>query len=672
MASSYNSIRCDCCAGTLEYIKEKKVWRCLYCGNEMLRESLQGPDTPLKNVARQAIRNAAVGNLSEALNNLSECEKKDGRYVGTLIARLCVHMFTLITPGGCPDGARNSLTSQLKREYAAILEVDEAISPEEEDLYDFMDGDGSLESSSEPFAALLLTFDAMGDTVHRDFVAQFLKVEAIYHRTLNAHLLRYALYNGQLDMARGILGNTDNLDCKDALLQMLSQFPDAADKGALAQALIQRAGLTGDDHILLEDYLSRTGDSLSTRQEVYCAAARAGVPVSMEVISRFVLDEGGEPAKAAEIVAALCAQKPPDVELYCLIEQIFCRHSAPLARAELEVIAASGLFVSVPVPFLCTMLDRSDLAGADKIALFAAADGFGLDQRAKDAVLSHYLSENRDEPAVRLEVLPALLDRVKTLSTGAVEQYLLTCTTDGDQKPQVVALLLGLELNLSFFRPLLGKYYRGAPDSPPVREAVLSQLREAGFQMDGASLMDLIGEAAPEEMERTVSFVQQMAQSGVRLPGDALSRYLEGAGQGPFHPQMLALLSQSATMISPQALANYVLFGPDDPEAKVNGARFLAQCSGQPLGATPCRVLHLGNQIQCNLFQGYVLTTQDSGATAQQMTDAMAAGHVSLKPAIAVNGVSMSFKSYIQHNRAALNPVTEALCDAHGVFRLFF
>lgn len=672
MASSYNSIRCDCCAGTLEYIKEKKVWRCLYCGNEMLRESLQGPDTPLKNVARQAIRNAAVGNLSEALNNLSECEKKDGRYVGTLIARLCVHMFTLITPGGCPDGARNSLTSQLKREYEAILELDEAISPEEEDLYDFMDGDGSLESSSEPFAALLLTFDSMGDTVHRDFVAQFLKVEAIYNRTLNAHLLRYALYNGKEDMARGILGNTDNLDCKDALFQMLSRFPDAPDKGGLALPLIQRAGLTGDDHIFLEEYLSQTKDSLSTRQDIYCSAARAGVPVSMEVISRFVLDEGGDPDRAAEIVSALCAQKPTDVELDCLMEQIFSRHGASLARTELDAVAKSGVFVSVSVSLLCTMLDRSDLSGADKGALFLAADGFGLDQRAKDAILSHYLSENRDEPALRLEVLPVLLSRVKTLSAGTVEQYLLTCTTDGDQKPKVLSLLLGLELNLSFFRALLGKYYRAAPDKGPVKEAVVSLLSQAGLQMDGASLMDLICGAKPEEIEQTAAFVQQMMQNGVRLPGDGLSRYLEGAGQGPFDGRLVMLLAQSSTAVSPQALANYVLYGPDDPEQKVNNALFLAQRSGQPLGATLCRVIHLGNQIQCNLFQGYVLTTQDSGVTAQRMTDAMAAARVPLNPAMDVNGVSTRFKQYVQHNRAALNPVAEALCDAHGVFRLFF
>lgn len=672
MASSYNSIRCDCCAGTLEYIKEKKIWRCLYCGNEMLREAEAGARDPaLKNVVRQAIRNAACGNLSEALNNLSECEKRDGRYVGTLIARLCVHMFTLITPGACPDGARNSLIGQLKREYDAILEVDEAISSDEEDLYDFMDGDGSLESSSEPFAALLLTFDSMGDTVHRDFVAQFLKAEAIYDRVLNGHLLHYALSNEQLELARAILHNTDNLDCKAALGQMLSHFPDADDKGRLAESLMKESSLTSEDRQMMEDYLSQTGDSLPVRQEIYCSAARAGVPVSMEVVSRFVLDEGGAPDRAAEIVSALCAQSPTDVELYCLVEQIFCRHSAPLALAELRAIAESGIYLAAPPKYLSAMLDRQDLTAQEKEDLFRLGVSFHVDDRGKDVILSHYLSENQDPAQMRMALLPVLLETVSTLSTGAMEHYLLQCTTDGSQKPQVVERLLELSLNKSFFRTLLGRYHQSAPDDPAVKEEIIQRLSGAGLQMDSGELMELICSAAPEEESQTAAFLQRMVENGVRLPSDAVSQYLERAGNGPFQPTLLMLLTTPSSVVRPQALANYVLHAPDQGEDKLHTALELARHTGMPLGSTPCQVVHLGASVTCNLFQAYVLTTQDSGASAHAMAAAMA-DHVKLNPALQVNGVPVKFKRYILDRREKLSPVTEFLCNEQGVFSFFF
>lgn len=665
MASSYKSLRCDCCAGTLEYIKEKKVWRCLYCGNEMRREEEYDGLYTIKNVVRQTIADAAHGKLDSAQKNLSECEKIDGRYVGTLIARLCVHTFTLITPDACPEGAQKGLVSQIEREYKALLAVDSGISAQEEALYESFDG------QAEPFAALLLTFDTMGDTVHRDFVAPFLQAEAVYDRDLNGHLLHYALSHENLDLARVILHNTDNLDCKSALGQMLSHFPDTEDKGALAGALMGQSGLTSEDRRLMEVYLSQTGDSLRTRQEIYCSAARSGVPVSMEVVSRFVLDEGGDPARSAEIVSALCAQTPTDVELYCLVEQIFSRHSAPLALAELGAIAESGIYLAVPPKYLCAMLDRSQLTTEEKKELFSAGVQFHLDARGRDAVLSHYLSENHDSPSTRLALLPVLLEGMRTLSTGALEHYLLHCSTDGDQKPKVVELLLGLELNLSYFHSLLGRYHQTSPDAPEVTEAVIQLLSSAGLQMDSGQLMELLCTAPPQEESQTAALLQRMLENGVRLPSDAISQYLERAGQGPFQPSLMVLLDTPSSVLRPQGLANYVLYAPDRGEEKLHTALALAQHTGLPLGATPCEVVHLGASVTCNLFQGYVLTTQDSGASAAAMAAAMAA-HTKLNPPIQVNGAPVKFKRYITDRRKELSPVTEFLCNQQGVFSFFF
>ena len=102
MAVSYSAKKCDSCGGSLEYIKEKKVWRCRYCGQEIVREEQYDGLFTIKNVARQSIIDTAYRRMDQANKNLTECEKIDSHYIGTLIARICYRLIAVITPGVTP------------------------------------------------------------------------------------------------------------------------------------------------------------------------------------------------------------------------------------------------------------------------------------------------------------------------------------------------------------------------------------------------------------------------------------------------------------------------------------------------------------------------------------------------------------------------------------------
>ena len=101
MAVSYSAKKCDSCGGSLEYIKEKKVWRCRYCGQEIVREEQYDGLFTIKNVARQSVLDTAYRRMDQANQNLTECEKIDARYIGTLIARICYRLIAVLTPEAC-------------------------------------------------------------------------------------------------------------------------------------------------------------------------------------------------------------------------------------------------------------------------------------------------------------------------------------------------------------------------------------------------------------------------------------------------------------------------------------------------------------------------------------------------------------------------------------------
>ena len=99
MASAYKQLRCPGCDGTLRYIKEKKIWECIYCGNEIRREEEYDGLYTIKNVVRMVLVDLAYQRMDSAVKNLVECQKISSDYVGTLIAEISQKVFTLITPG---------------------------------------------------------------------------------------------------------------------------------------------------------------------------------------------------------------------------------------------------------------------------------------------------------------------------------------------------------------------------------------------------------------------------------------------------------------------------------------------------------------------------------------------------------------------------------------------
>lgn len=667
MAVSYKSLKCDCCAGALEYNKEKKVWICQYCGNEIRREEEYDGLYTIKNVVRQTIVDTAYGRLDAARNNLAECEKMASRYIGTAIARLCVQMFTLTTPGACPPGNEKRLIAQLKKGYEDFCRMGEGITAEEEGLYE------SFENSADVFGTLVLVFDSLGDTVHRDFAENLMRAEEIYSVSVNDSLLRYAMKNGKKDLTDRILQNTDNLTCKTALTAVLSGYPDGEEKRAHIQRIVPHAHLVPDDRKMIEAYIKETKDAQETRICVYREGMRQKAAPSIEYVTEYLLETSGNQEEAVrELISLICESKPQDVQLYYLVERIFRIHAGGMALIELQEMEKSGIYLAVSVKDVSAMLNRGDLTSEEKTALLEQAHHWKLDARANDSILSEYLNRNSDTAEVRIPVIEKLISYVDTISTGAFTQYVLKCGTDGEKKEEILRMLLSLNLNLSFFGDLLGDYMKSNTDSLENRSRIITLLSDKGFKVDGQTLVDMAILADEKNPEETAAFIGKMLSSGVRLRNDALSMYLEKAKEHRYHSQIIRLLHQPSGILSAEALNNYVLYCRDDGAVKVQNALVFSEQCGQAFGSAACKVRHLGKEIQCNLLQGYVLTTEDAPEPAEALVNAMKNAKSKLNLPISVDGVSMKFKKYIVDHRQELSALTEQLCAENKVFTLLF
>ena len=182
MPVSYVARKCTQCAGKLEYIQEKKTWKCLYCGAEIERTEQYDGLFTIKNVVRQALLDVAYRRLDSAQKNIVECEKIDSRYIGTIIARIAFQMITAITPNACPQAEQRNLLAQLRRDYESLTAIDKNVTGDEEALYEFFD-------SADVYATLLLVYDSLNDAARRDYVSGLLNAAQVYAKESNKNLL---------------------------------------------------------------------------------------------------------------------------------------------------------------------------------------------------------------------------------------------------------------------------------------------------------------------------------------------------------------------------------------------------------------------------------------------------------------------------------------------------
>lgn len=668
MASSYEHLRCPGCDGTLEYVKDKKAWVCIYCGNEIRRKEEYDGLYTIKNVVKQVLVDLAEERLDSAKKNLVECQKISSDYVGTLIAEICVKVFTLNTPGACKQSERKGISGRIERLYGRLEEVsDGGISAEEEGLYESFNGNG------EAFGVLILVYDIIQARGHLEFVLNFFDASTVYSETLNASLLNYALKNDKWDIADKIFENADNIDCRDALFILLKSYEDSEIKRQRIVPIMNRAEFRGEDYKAVREYIDNTADGVETKVLVYKNAVSHRIaPPMQSVVEHILKDPKIIDSQITDVYQAFCSTKPRDAELYGLIADIYAKHPGRTANREMQELLDNGIFIKLSDKAVKVMISRKELSVDERLGLLEKAEKCKLSTRDNDAILAEILLRTDEDFGTRVRFVQKMTEYVDTVSTKVLTEYIVDSTIDGENKPTMLEELLKLNLNMSYFRDLLNQYMRKSKDSAETKRSVSQLLSNQGISVDSDLLLELATSAGADDYLEKAGYIQKSIQNGTRISADCLSQYLERVAPYNYHSEIISLITTPASRVTDKALANYVLYANENIETKLQNAMVFAKMNGRPFGDTNCEIRHLNATVRCNLFQGYVLIADDSAAAVEAMTAAMKNARAKLNSIIYVNGQSQKFKKYIMENKSNLSPLTLTLCEQNNVFSLFF
>ncbi len=664
MGVSFVARKCTQCAGRLQYIKEKKIWKCLYCGAEIERQEQYDGLFTIKNVVRQSLLDTAYRRLDSAAKNLVECEKIDSRYVGTLIAKIAYEMISVITPGTCSERDARNLFAQLKRNYELLQDISTSVSDEEEALYEFLE-------EADIFATLIPVYDSLNDTARRDFVLQMLDASQVYSKEANGNLLTYSLKNATLELADAVLQNTDNINVSMALLEVLQKYPDGTQKGKHVSELIKTHALSRDDKAAIEKYLSTSSDSIDTKSAIIETAVTNDIDVSLEFVVRNILPVAGD-EKALLILSAYCSKKLCDDDVLRILNYACSCEKAQVAVGALDCLKHSNQYVLVPSKMVIAMLSEPHLSASDKFAVLEKIFDFKIDAKNMEAIVTNYLCFNQDPVPTRKEIIPYLLEKAPVLPTSTVQNYVLKCAIDGAEKPAIVKTIFDNGVNTSFFNELLSKYMSASPDNYEVKTAIIEILSSGGLKIDPSSFIDYIC-GSQDDVPTKIQFIKRMVSNGSQLRNDAANAYLERTAPDQFSSELFSLIFTPSSSFGAKAVERYLLYCRDRDAIKAQNFRTIAEHFSGDIGTIACQINHAGDSVTCNILQAYILISTDQQSVTQEIVNwLITQRRLKINAEITVSGRSMKFKKYVVANKEQLSNTANFICEQYKVYTMLF
>lgn len=666
MAISFVARKCAC-GGKLEFDATKKIWICKYCGTVIEREAtfdkikIDGIEG-INDVVRQTLFDIAYLKMDQASKNLEDCERKDHRHIGTLIANLSFNLVGLtaskseVQMHGHLDKVK-IYAKRLREEFPVITEA-------EINLYESF-GD----TASDIYANLAVSFDTIGDGGRSEYLLTKLKADEVFSSYANKILLKYSIKNNKFELVDKIIANRHHIDKTATLQEILDKYPSSERKKELIDLVFDPESANELTKKYFENYYSSSEDSLDIKAKLLSHLNKCGLRCATETIIKGSSDQLTDYSKARRLFESIYEVKVADSEtealmLYCLVGN----PSYELQAAFLDTLAQYEVYVAIRSRTIISYLDYEGMDINKKVVILQKMLSFQIENKDLDSVCNHYLNNNMSNQEERLLILDSLLYQGFPISSNTVRNYIVNTTTDKNYKKQVIEKIISTGIEKVYLGNILSEYLIGAKDEQPQRREIFEFLISQGFNVDSAAFINYI--CSEEDKNLKFETAKQLIQSGTLVRADTLDYYiLSLRNSQEFSEDIFHLLLQCNCIIHSAAFARYLLECSDIN--KVGHSHAILDLIVPEELSRPIQIFHLNDSLECNIAQSYLLISKDGyNITAMILAKILSRG-IKLNTDILVNGSNIKFKKYVGNQRAFLSPLSLQLSEENKLFSLF-
>lgn len=662
MTVSFTAKKCTSCGGRLEYIKNRKIWQCIYCGNEIVYEEKHDTLYTVKNVARQVIIDSAYRRFSEAATNINECEKIDSKYIGTIIARICYRMSLLITHDACKESDVPNIYQRLKDDLNILHDRNDKIEQDEIAFYEFID---ETDAVGDCYAILGLVFDGLDDIGRAKFFFNHLDIKKVYCKNTNLDLLKYFIRTEAFERAGEIAFNDNSIDTRRTLDIILDQCPDNAIKKKCIEHLLAISAYTLNDKEKIEAYM-QSEDSLETKIFMLKSIRNPNLSPGFAVFKSSQLKNVPND-KFSDLLSCITAGKLEDEEVVSVLEYAV-NGSAGQCMIAIDKLIQGKKFVVVTPAIVQDLLSNQQLSAEDIISALEKFRSFTIEKKAFENATAEYLLNGPHDFEERELIINYLLDNITSVPIKKFEKYIVTSNMDGANKAIIVSNFFDLDnLKPTFFSDLFDVYFEQTQDDIHLILDMVDTLILCGVKVSHNSIHKLV-ENNKYSDENKLTIMKTMEFHGIHMPEDLLGNYIEKSFKD-LNDAMFNFLFDRTTRVTDRALIAYLFRCHLREEIKANNAIELGHRNGF-FGSLSCAYTFGSDKIKTNLLQGYLLRAPDGYDVGSEIVREMAST-ANIKADVEVNGKSMSFKSYVKANKEQLNEDALRLCQDYKLFALF-
>lgn len=175
-----------------------------------------------------------------------------------------------------------------------------------------------------------------------------LDAKEVYSKYANNNLLSFAIKNEKIDLADQVISNSDNIDVRAALSEVLARYPDSDAKGERIATLLETGGLKYEDRKIIESYLSDTQDSVETKSKTSIAALNQGLSINLDLLLDRVL-RIADPETVTATLSAFCKSKIGDEDVFKILSfaclyWVWCRSSCDCRKLLCRILAIDSDF----------------------------------------------------------------------------------------------------------------------------------------------------------------------------------------------------------------------------------------------------------------------------------------------------------------------------------------
>lgn len=667
MAINFVARKCAC-GGTLEFNSIEKIWICKYCGTVIEREAtfdkvqVDGIEG-INDVVRQTLNDIAYKRMESAEKNLQDCERKNYKHIGTLIANLSFYMTKISLS---KDKKQIETFLEKVKYYAKRMNEEFPVIAEDEiNLYEFLGSD-----ASDIYANLIAIFDTIKSYNRVEYIRTKINSKEIFSEESNKSLLKISIKQGEFDVVDSIVDNTNNIDKKSTFLEIISNYPDGDKKREIINKLLDTSIGKEIQNLYYENYIAKSSDSIITKNLLLLRMAEVGVKCNPEVVIDGLYKHIDNYQTAKETFNALFKSKLTDKEVGLLLT--FCiteNKRYEIIKAFFDTLIQNQKFMQVNSRDIISLLDSPSFSEEELVEVLKSMLQFDIDNKNKDIVYNYYLNKNEDKPEIREIILSLFLVKNCPISTSTIETYVIETFHDGINKLNNMKKIFATGFNRTFLSDLLSKYLLSEVDEINIKNQIINYLIEEGFKVDSKTLDQYIV-LSKEDISNKVDIIKMLIGSGTQIGNDSLDTYLISLEEtSNFSTEIFNLLNKQSYTISADSINKYILLCKDIE--KTEHGTMLIRSSTFDFNVEVSMVSHLGNEVNCNLFQAYVLVSQDCYEVARVIVECFSSKKIKLNSPIYVNGQLVKFKKYVADKKNELSPLTLQICEERRMFSIF-